>query len=127
MFNIGALRNGREAGAPLGVNSNSASSRAEVLGIDTGAVGGVKPDDLGGLDKVRAERSAPPETPAALEEEELCLRIFPGGEFEERVLLNRETFRVIRMASVTGYIKHTNALDVCSEHFHELLTLRDGI
>ena len=96
MFKIGALRNGKDAGVPLWVGSNSASSHAEILGNDTGAVGGVKPDDLGGLDKVRAEGSAPPETPAALEKEEPCLRIFPGGAFEERHPLDRETLRVIK-------------------------------
>ena len=96
MFKIGALRNGKDAGVPLWVGSNSASSHAEILGSDSGAVGGVKPDDLGGLDKLRAEGSAPPETPAALEKEEPCLRIFPGGAFEERDLLDRGTLRVIK-------------------------------
>ena len=92
MFKTGDLRNGKDAGVPLWVSSNSAPSGAEVLGNDTGAVGGVKPDDLGGLDNVRAEGSAPPETPAALKKES-CLRIFPGGVSEES---DRETFRVIK-------------------------------
>ena len=96
MFKTGALRDGKDAGVPLWVSSNSAPTGAEVLGNDTGAVGGVKPDDLGGLDRVRAEGSVPPETPAALEKEEPCLRIFPGGAFEERHPLDRETLRVIK-------------------------------
>jgi hypothetical protein len=66
-FRTGDLRNGKEAGSPLRGCSNSASSRAEGLGIGKGAMGGVEPALLDGLDKVRAEGRAPYGIPTALE------------------------------------------------------------
>ena len=92
MFKMGDLSNGKEAGVPLWVSSDSTSSRAKDLGIGTGAVGGVKPVDLGGLDKVRAEGPAPT---AELEIEEPCLCMFPG-RVSEGDLLDRETFRLVK-------------------------------
>jgi hypothetical protein len=55
MFRTGDLRIGKEAGSPLCVCPDSGSSRAEGLGIGTGAVGGVKPVDPDGLDKLRPD------------------------------------------------------------------------
>lgn len=55
MCRTGDLRIGKEAEIPLCVCSDSGSSRPEGLGIGTGALGGVKPDDPGGLDKVRPD------------------------------------------------------------------------
>jgi hypothetical protein len=66
MFRMRGLRIGKEAGIPLGVCSNPGSSRAKGLGIGTEALGGVKPIDPDGLDKVRPDGRAPPCAPAAL-------------------------------------------------------------
>lgn len=68
MFRIGALRIGKEAGVPLCVCPNSGSSRAKGLGIGTGPLGGVKPVDPDGLDKLRPDGRASPGTPATIEE-----------------------------------------------------------
>jgi hypothetical protein len=126
MFKMGDLRNGKEEGVPLWVCISSASSRPTDLGIGTGAVGGVKPVDIEGFDKLRAEGRAPPGTPVALEKEEL--RRLPGMVFEEGCLLDREeAFELSRIAGVTEYITYMNASDVCFEWFHELPTSRDGI
>jgi hypothetical protein len=122
MFRIGDLRIGNEAGIPLCVCSNSGSSRAKGLGIVTG---GVKPVDPSGLDKVRPDGRAPPGTPAALEKEDLCR--LPGTVFEMEGLLDREAFELLKIAGMTDHITYMNALDVCSEWFHEFLTLKDGI
>ena len=80
MCRIGDLRFGKEAGVPLCVFSNPGSSRTKGLGIGTGALGGVKPVDPDGLDKVRPDGRGPPGTPAALEKEDLCR--LPGRVFE---------------------------------------------
>jgi hypothetical protein len=94
------------------------------LGTGTGAAGGVKPVDIGGLDKLRAEGRALPGTPAAFEKEELR-RLF-GRVLEDGRLLDREAFELLRIAGVTEYITYLNTSDVCSEWFHELSALRDG-
>jgi len=125
MCRIGYLRIGKEAGAPPFVCSNSGSSRAKGSGIDTGTSGGVKPVDTGGLDKVRPDRRAPPGTPAVLEEDDLCR--LPGRVFEIESLLDREAFGMLKRADVTEYITYMSALDVCSEWFHEFVTLKDGV
>jgi hypothetical protein len=124
MFRIRDLRIGKEAGIPLCVCPNSGSSRATGLGIGTGAFGGVKPLDPDGLDKLRPDGRAPPGTPATLEED-LCR--LPDRVFEMEGLLDRETFELLRIAGMTEYMTYMNALDVCSEWFHEFLTLKDGI
>ncbi len=90
MFRMGYFRDGKEAESPLWACSNSGSSRGKDLGIGTGTVGGVKPDDPGGLDKVRADGQAPPGTPAALEKEEPSR--LPGIVLEMEGLLDREAF-----------------------------------
>lgn len=91
---MGDLRNGKEAGIPFGVCSNSASSPAKGLGNGTGAVGGDKPVDLGGLDKLRAEGRTPPGT-AMLEKDELADFLVEGG------LGDRLAFELLRIAGVT--------------------------
>lgn len=116
---MGDLRDGKEAGTPLGVCSNSASSLAKGLGNGTGAVGGLKPVDLDGLDRARAEGRRPPGTETL--EKELADFLLEGG------LGDRLAFKLLRMAGVTNYTTYTNVLGVCSEWFHELLTSRDGI
>lgn len=122
MFRIGYLRIGKEAGIPLCVCSDSGSSRAKGLGIVSGRV---KPVDPSGLDKVRPDGRAPPGTPAALEKEDLWR--LPGRVFEMEGMLDREAFQLLKMAGMTDHITYMNALDVCSEWFHEFLTLKDGI
>lgn len=67
MFRVGYLRIGKEAEIPLCVCSNSGPSRIKGLGIGTGALGGVKPVDSDGLDKLRPDGRAPPGTSTALE------------------------------------------------------------
>jgi hypothetical protein len=124
MFRIGGLRNGKEDGIPLRVCS-SGSSRAKGVGIGTGDLGGVKPVDSGGLDKARPDGRAPPGTPATLEKEDP--RRLPGKVFEMEGLLDREAFELLRIAGMTEYITYRNALDECSEWFHEFLILMDGI
>ena len=116
MFRMGGLRIGKEAGIPLGVCSNSGSSRAKGLGIGTEVIGGVKPVDPvdpDGLDKVRPDGRAPPGAPAALEIEDLCR--LPGRVFDMEGLLDREAFELLKIASITGYITHMNASDEYSE------------
>lgn len=100
---MGDLRNGKEAGFPLWICTSSASSRPKDLGIGTGAVGGVKPVGIEGLDKLRAEGRALPGTPAALEKEEP--RRLPAVVFEEGCLPDREeAFELLSIAGVTKYI-----------------------
>ena len=101
MSRIGYLRIGKEAGIPLCVCSNSDSSRANGLGIGTGALGGVKPVDLAGLDKVRPDGRAAAGTLPALEKEDLCR--LPGRAFDMEGLLDREAFELLRIASTTEY------------------------
>jgi hypothetical protein len=125
MYRTGDLRIGKEAGLPLCVCSNSGPSHAKGLGIGTGALGGVKPVDPGGLDKVRPDGRPPPGTPAVLEKEDLCR--LPCRGFEVEGLLDREAIELLRIAGMTEYITYMNASDVCSEWFHEFLTLKDGI
>jgi len=124
MFRIG-LRIGKEAGVPLCVCSNSGSACAKGLGIVTGDLGGVEPIDPSGLDKVRPDGRAPPVTPAELEKDDLCR--LPGRVLEMEGLLDREAFELLRIASMTKYGTYMNALGVCSEWFHEFLTLKVGI
>jgi hypothetical protein len=77
---IGDLRDEKEDEIPLCMCSNSGSSRGKDLGIGTGAVGEVNPDDPGGFDESRVEGRVSPGTPAALEKEEL--RRLAGRVFE---------------------------------------------
>ena len=125
MSRIGYLRIGKEAGIPLCVCSNSGSLHSKGLGIGIGALGGVKPVDPAGLDKVRPDERAPAGTPPALEKEDLCR--LPGRVLEMEGLLDREAFELLRIVGMTEYITYLNALDVCSEWFHEFLALKDGI
>ena len=68
---------------------------------------------------------APAETSSTLEREDLCR--LPGRVFEIEGRLDREAFQLLTIAGTTEYITYRNALGVCSESFHEFLTLKDGI
>ena len=83
-----------------------------------------EPEELRAMEKCAGLR-APPGTPAVPEKENLCR--LPRRAFEMEDLLNREAFELLRIAGMSEYITHMNALDVCSEWFLGFLTLKDAI
>jgi hypothetical protein len=83
-----------------------------------------EPEELRAMEKCAGLRALPG-TPAALEKDDPCR--LPGRAFDMEDLLNREAFELLRIAGMTEYITYMNVLDVCSEWFHEFLTLKDAI
>jgi len=106
MSRIGELLIEEEAGIPLCVWSNSGSLRARGLDIGIGALGGSKPVDPGGIDKVKPDGRAPPGTPATLDK--VGLRRVSGRVFEMEGPRYRETFELLRIAGMTENITYMN-------------------